>query len=326
MGIPYILTDSSLTLVLDWVPQAIPNTHPNYAEILVALAANDDDQVRELVDIPATVARWSDGLISVVDRQLFFNGNALDTGLTRRILTLVETGNGTFAAPLCRFLERLMLNPSRRAVQGLYEWLVNSNLPIGEDGRFIAWKIVREDYMDVHSGLYDNSIGQKPTMARNEVDEDPERHCSYGLHFCSTSYISKFGGAGSRTMVVAVDPADVVAFPTDTTSKGRACTYEVIGEVPRAESFTHFDDKPPVYSYPPIVDDDTIESVNFDDGEIVVETYETIYTFNPYTVDELAAITMTSIRGVTAFDNEIWFDGEPPVSMTLARVIELDRE
>jgi hypothetical protein len=39
-----------------------------------------------------------------------------------------------------------------------------------------------------------------------------------------------FGGA--RTVIVKINPADVVSIPTDyDNSKGRACRYEVIGEV-----------------------------------------------------------------------------------------------
>ena len=50
-----------------------------------------------------------------------------------------------------------------------------------------------------------------------------------------------FGGSDSRTMILKINPADVVSIPTDyNNSKGRTCRYEVIGElgVDPAEAFT----------------------------------------------------------------------------------------
>jgi hypothetical protein len=42
--------------------------------------------------------------------------------------------------------------------------------------------------------------------------------------------LAHFGGA--RTVIVKINPRDVVSIPTDyDNSKGRACRYEVIGEI-----------------------------------------------------------------------------------------------
>jgi hypothetical protein len=72
---------------------------------------------------------------------------------------------------------------------------------------------------------------------------DPPRSknntCSTGLHFCSEGYLNSFGG--ERTVIVKINPADVVSIPSDyNDAKGRACRYEVIGElgVEPEEAFT----------------------------------------------------------------------------------------
>jgi hypothetical protein len=85
----------------------------------------------------------------------------------------------------------------------------------------------------VHSGKFDNSIGTKPTMRRNEVNENDYETCSTGLHFCSYGYLSSFGSTGNdRVVVVKVDPKDVVSIPVDYQDmKARACAYEVVEEV-----------------------------------------------------------------------------------------------
>jgi hypothetical protein len=127
-------------------------------------------------------------------------------------------------------MENLLENPSKRSVDELYGFLEKNNLPITPDGHFLAYKKVRNDYKDVYSGTMDNSPGQVVTMPRNKVDDDKDRTCSVGLHFCSEGYLNHFGG--ERVVIVKVNPRDVVSIPSDyNNTKGRACQYEVIGEV-----------------------------------------------------------------------------------------------
>jgi hypothetical protein len=127
-------------------------------------------------------------------------------------------------------MENMMTNPSFRAVNELYGFLEKNNLPITPDGHFLAYKRVRENYTDCHTGKMDNSVGKVVEMERNKVDDNQNNTCSSGLHFCSENYLRSFGG--ERTVIVKINPRDVVSIPTDyDNSKGRACRYEVIGEV-----------------------------------------------------------------------------------------------
>jgi len=132
--------------------------------------------------------------------------------------------------PLVLFMENLMQNPSYRSVNELYGFLEKNNLPITPDGHFLAYKKVRENYHDVYTGKFDNSVGKIVEMERNQVNDDQNQTCSAGLHFCSENYLNHFGG--ERVMILKINPRDVVSIPTDyNNSKGRACRYEVIGEV-----------------------------------------------------------------------------------------------
>jgi len=132
--------------------------------------------------------------------------------------------------PMVMFMDNLYQNPSKRAVDELYGFLERGNLPITPDGHFLAYKRVREDYTDCHTGKMDNSIGQVVEMERYDVDDNKDNTCSTGLHFCSKEYLSGFGGA--RTVIVKINPADVVSIPSDyNQTKGRACRYEVVGEI-----------------------------------------------------------------------------------------------
>jgi len=133
---------------------------------------------------------------------------------------------------LCNFLCRLKQNPSKRAVDELYGVLENNDLPITPEGNFYAYKKVREDFKDIHSGTFDNSPASVCEMPRNEGNEDKDQTCSTGLHFCSLEYLPRFGrSTGDRVMILEIDPADVVSIPSDyNNAKGRACRYTVIAE------------------------------------------------------------------------------------------------
>ena len=138
--------------------------------------------------------------------------------------------DGFDITPLLAFYSNLILNPSKTAQEELYSFLEKSNLPITPDGHFLAYKKVRGDYKDCHTGTIDNSVGQKVFMSRNEVDDDRNNLCSTGLHFCSLDYLRHFGG--ERIMILKINPLHVVSIPRDyNDSKGRCCFYEVIGEL-----------------------------------------------------------------------------------------------
>jgi hypothetical protein len=137
---------------------------------------------------------------------------------------------GFDVTPMANFMENLFSNPSKRAVDELYGFLEKNSLPITPQGHFLAYKRVRANYTDCHTGTMDNSVGRVVEMERNAVDDDKDRTCSAGLHFCSHSYLGHF--SGDRVVIVKINPRDVVSIPSDyNDSKGRACRYEVIGEV-----------------------------------------------------------------------------------------------
>lgn len=160
---------------------------------------------------------------------LYFNGVEVPEPLAKKIFAFHREGFDT--TPLVRFAERLAKNPSYVSVARLYECLNVNHHPILEDGRFLAYKRVGPDFKDLHSGTIDNSVGAKPTVPRNKVDDDSDKTCSYGLHVASFEYAASFYGRSSENplLVVAVDPADVVAVPPDyNQQKMRVCSYEVL--------------------------------------------------------------------------------------------------
>ena len=239
-----IKTQSGITVFVEgYAPFSMTHDHKLFNEFVEAADAKDIEGVIDIIHMANKVSNYAQGRVQVVGGELLYDGEALDGALVERILQLM--GEGEDSDYLVAFLENLMLNPSYQSRKQLYLFLEATDLPITEDGRFIAYKWVNDDYTDCHTGTFDNSIGAVVSMERSKVDDDRERTCSAGLHVCSRDY-TKFG---SRLMLVAVNPAHVVAVPTDyNNSKMRVCEYEVIQELP-AESYSDHEFKKSVHSW-----------------------------------------------------------------------------
>lgn len=94
-------------------------------------------------------------------------------------------------------------------------------------------------FVDCHSGTFDNTPGLVVSMDREKVDPDTNVGCSYGLHVGAYSYASTFGPV---TLKVIVNPMDVVSVPDDCNwQKIRVCQY-FTSEVINAEHKGIYDD------------------------------------------------------------------------------------
>lgn len=237
MSYPYLIQGSNVVVVIGNKSHTVSKTHVTYDRVIAAIKAQDWDLVRDVIEPKKVVLSYGKGNVTIDGETLYWKGEELNTGLATRMITMLQEGYPI--EPMVNFMENLMLNPSRRSVQELYGFLEKSNLPITPDGCFLAYKKVRANYLDCHSGTMDNSVGQVVAMERNTVDDDKDRTCSAGLHFCSLSYLEHFGG--DRTVILKINPRDVVSIPSDyNDAKGRACRYEVIGEVDNNAPSTAF--------------------------------------------------------------------------------------
>lgn len=228
MSFPYILQGSNLTVVIGNKPHTVSKSHITYSKVVEAIKSNDWQKVQDLIEPKQVVLNYGQGNVSVQGDTLYWKGKPMHNALATRMIAMLQ--DEFPIEPLVNFMENLMSNPSKQAVTELYGFLEKNNLPITPDGHFLAYKRVRENYFDCHTGTMDNSVGMIVEMERNEVDDNRNNTCSAGLHFCSESYLKSFGGA--RTVIVKINPRDVVSIPSDyNDAKGRACRYEVIGEV-----------------------------------------------------------------------------------------------
>lgn len=236
--IHFLIKDTGLVLYMNKKSHTVSNEHPNFQEIKQLLIDNgsdtDPEAVERLLDVQKSILDYvikGEGMVLVNDSEIHFKGKPLHNSLTKRILQMKREGFDI--QPMILFLENLMQNPSYRSVNQLYDFMEKNDLPITPDGHFLAYKkVVRVGGVlkDIFTRTIVNEPGSVVEVERNEVDEDPNRTCSHGLHFCSREYLPYFGvGPATAVVVVKVNPADVVAIPTDyNNAKVRGCRYEVI--------------------------------------------------------------------------------------------------
>lgn len=228
MSYPFLIQGDNVVVVVDNKPHTINKTHITYQKVVDAIKAGDWEAVKESIEPKKVVLNYGNGNVSIQGETLFWKGKELHTTLAVKMIDMLKEGFPI--EPMVNFMDNLYQNPSKRAVDELYGFLEKGNLPITPDGHFLAYKKVRANYMDVHSGTMDNSVGQIVEMERFNVDDNKDNTCSTGLHFCSKDYLNSFGG--ERTVIVKINPRDVVSIPSDyNATKGRACRYEVVGEL-----------------------------------------------------------------------------------------------
>lgn len=225
-----ISNQGKFSIFLNGKSYMVDSNHVNYEKILEALKASDEVAIETLVNVEKTISEFSNDHLKIENGNVTFKGQLVVNELTQTIVKFMK--DGLPFKPLIRFFENLMNNPSYRAVQELYLFLQKGNLPITEDGCFLAFKNVRSNYKDIYSGNFDNSVGKVLEMPRNFVDDNRDNTCSNGFHFCSIEYLPSFTDSnGGKTMVLKINPADVVSIPSDyNNTKGRCCKYEVVDE------------------------------------------------------------------------------------------------
>jgi len=236
----FIKSSTHISIVFDDGESAtIYASQENYDPVCAAIKQDDWSLAQHLAfpvnEVKANLAPLGDR-VSVEHGVVSLDGTAIHNTLTERMLQMHSEGFNI--APMAKFLENLMDNPSYRAVNELYTFLEQSDLPITEDGHFIAYKRVASDFTDMYSHTMDNSPGKVVSMPRNQVNEDKNVTCSRGLHFCSRSYLPHYGDVpDSRVVMVKINPRDVVSIPADyNNAKGRCSRYEVIRDLQLKET------------------------------------------------------------------------------------------
>jgi len=240
--VPFVLTSKSVTMFpFGEPPLVVDASHMNFEAVVGAIKARDFDKAIELGSVKSFINTMTAGRVGVTDDGVTFKGQPITGYLASKMMLFFREG-----LPIdhyCKFLDNLMDNPSMTSRNELFLFLEAADLPITPDGHFLAYKAVRADFRDKHSGRFNNAPGALHSMPRHDVDDDRNKTCSYGFHAAAYEYARGFMSNGDKLVAVKINPANVVSVPSDYGNQKLRCTsYEVMFEVPDAADI--FKDKP----------------------------------------------------------------------------------
>ena len=218
------------------------SSHSNWKVILDAIKEGDVERFVKAIDIRQAVADYTVGNVKIVGNEVFYGSTRLHGVVVDRLFDFMR--NGLPFEPIMKFIGKLFLNPSSRAVNELYTFLEHKNLPITSDGNFRAYKGLRSDFYSRTAGVLTlisgkvnddgyiyNGVGEVIECLRHQVNDNKDETCSYGLHAGSLDYAKDFAGGDGKFVIVEINPSDVVSIPSDCSGKKlRTCKYVVVEE------------------------------------------------------------------------------------------------
>lgn len=236
----YIINQAGIVLFLDNKPVKLEKGSSQYAKIIEAFDLPENQQeaaIRKALE--KTAERAEKNGFKISPEEVSYKGETLPKALAEKVRSIHREG-----LPLNlfeKFWQNIQDNPSSSSVRELYDFLAYKELPITDDGCFLAYKGLESDFWSI-SGNKDtkvvkgqiddrgrilNSVGAEIEVKRRDVDDNRDHHCSFGLHVGSLDYARGF--ARGSVVVVKVNPKDVVSVPTDyNCQKCRVSAYKVV--------------------------------------------------------------------------------------------------
>lgn len=227
MSVNYHLLRSSVVLNFDGQTVSIADADTRFNDIVEAIK---EDRLEDIPSIVTKVERYlTERGIEIDHGLVIIDGEPIPNELNSKLLQLIDSQLPI--KPLVNFWRRLKKNSSFNSRLMLYKFLDHNGHPITSDGKFVAYRAVRNDFLDKHTGTIDNSIGKEVRIDRSQVDDNPNNTCSHGLHVATFKYAQSFASGDDKLLEVYVDPADVVCVPVDYDgTKMRVCAFNVVAE------------------------------------------------------------------------------------------------
>lgn len=191
------------------------------------------EEMMKYVDLSNAVKEFTFGTdIKISNGVMYYRGAEIHNSISDRIV-MASQDTTQNVERYVNFFRKLQKNPSFKAVQHTYDFLVHNDLDINEEGDIVAYKYIsyREGQpVDSATCKVPNWKGWTVTMPRNMVEDDPNLTCSQGLHVASQDYAGTWEDVETPGVIkVAVSPENVVSVPTDyNNSKMRCCGYKVL--------------------------------------------------------------------------------------------------
>jgi len=216
--------DNSIILLFDGKTFNIHKSDSRFAPIKNCIRKNQLEKIPGLVDLETVFKQKG---LKLIGGRFEVKGEKLPEALNDLILNYRDEGLPFDS--ILNFWNKLRNNPSYDTRSRLFEFITLNKLLLTDDGCFVGYRGVTEDFKDGHSRKFDNKPGKVCKMPRSAVDDNPNNSCSNGLHIGSYNHANGFG---RRMVAVKVDPIDVVVVPNHcSTQKMRVCKFKVLEEV-----------------------------------------------------------------------------------------------
>ena len=215
----YIINDTGIVLFRNGKPQKFASNEKSYAAIIAALKLPEDQQEKaidlalEQSNVNADIASIG-FMINHTTQQVAYKGELLPFPLAQKVFSLIK--ENLPVTLLEKFWENLKLNPSYNSIRELYDFLSYKELPITEDGCFLAYRGLQDDFYSVRGNLQTkvlqgkvnklgqiyNGIGEHIEVCRGDVDDNRDNTCSQGVHAGSYDYAQNWSrGKGFKPLV-----------------------------------------------------------------------------------------------------------------------------
>lgn len=238
----YIANNTGIVFFFEGKPVKVEKGTHQYIKILAAfdLPASEQELAISKILFEKSGTYEVDGF-EITPDNVSYNGTRIPDVLAAKVRGLIE--EGLPVTLFAKFWENVQNNPSSSSVRELYDFLAYKELPITEDGCFLAYKRLDRDYWSISgnvktlvvkgkvdsSGRIFNGVGEEIEVMRRDVDDNRNNHCSFGLHVGSLDYARDF--SRGKLVVVKVNPKDVVSVPSDYNyQKCRVSAYKVISD------------------------------------------------------------------------------------------------
>ena len=121
MSYPYLIQGKNIVVIIDNQPHTVTSTHIGYEKLKQAIKDSDWDTVKQVVDPAKEILNYGQGHVAVQGSKVFYKDRELVGVMTQRLIEMYQ--DGFPVEPLILFMENLMQNPSKRAVDELYKFL-----------------------------------------------------------------------------------------------------------------------------------------------------------------------------------------------------------
>lgn len=250
--------NGNYTVLVNGITKTIRPSHPYYKEIVSSIYANDEENLKRLLeDVNKTLSEEVNNALEEAEignlklsydnrtgsSTVIYNDNVeLPAGISNMLVRLWRHGCKNIEH-YSKFIENIMANPVEGSRESLFDFLSVQELPITENGTFIAYKALESSMYSItgnkdtrvllgkvdSEGHILNSVGSTIRIVFDDVDDDRNTACSTGLHVGSYKYACDFVRPGGVIVAVEVNPAHVISVPYDCgCTKCRVSEYKVL--------------------------------------------------------------------------------------------------